>query len=141
MIASGRLLPVQDADLHVEVLDLSAAVLQCGRRRGLAKGNTSARRVQQTYGLIRKLPIGDVAVRQFDRVLHSLVEDANLVMFLQSAGQAAYHLNRQGLVGLLHLHHLEATLESSIGLEEFLVLGPGRGRNGTQFTAGQGRLE
>ena len=46
-----------------------------------------------------------------------------------------------GFVGLLDLDHLEAARQGGVLLEVLLVLRPGRGGDGAQLAAGQGRLE
>ena len=98
--------------------------------------------VEQADRLVGQLAGRDVARRQAHRLAHRLVEDAHLVVLLQRRrpGRASSR-SRPLLARLLDLHHLEAAGQRRVLLEVLLVLGPGRGRDGAQLAAGQGRLE
>ena len=83
MPGAGGGLALEDADLDLEVVDLAAAVLD-GRRDGvLADRHAGAGGVEQADRLVGQLPAGDVAVRELDRRLDRLVEDADAVVLLE----------------------------------------------------------
>jgi hypothetical protein len=125
----------------VRPFDAAHAVFHLGRRRVLRHGHAGARRVQQAHRLVGQLARGNVAVRELDRGLDGLVEQLHAVVLLQHAGHAAQHQDRLHLVGLGHLHDLEAAGERRVFLDVLLVLGPGGGADGAQVAARQRRLE
>ena len=55
--------------------------------------------------------------------------------------QATEHQTGCVVLRLVHLDHLEATLERGVALEIFLALGPGRRGNGAQLAARKHWLE
>ena len=85
---AGDLLALEDADLDLEVLDPRLAVLDGRRRRVLAERDAGAGGVEQADRLVGQLPAGDVAVREPDRRLDRLVEDADLVVLLERRRRA-----------------------------------------------------
>ena len=78
---------------------------------------------------------------ELDRCVERLVQQLDAVMLLERGGDPAQHEQRLGLAGLEHLHHLEPAREGGILLDVFLVLAPGRGRDGSQRPARQRRLQ
>src|SRR6266852_6120272 len=73
--------------------------------------------------------------------LHGLVEDSNVVVFFQRTHNATEHDHALQFRGFFDLDYLKAASQSRVLLKIFLVLRPGGGGDGTQFAAGQCRLE
>ena len=106
------------------------------------RADAGAGRVEQADRLVRQLAIGDVAVRQLDRVLDGLIENADLVMLFQRGrrGRASCAM-ALATSGSSTLTTWKRRLRAASVFEIFLVLHPGGGRDGAQLAAGQGRLE
>ena len=107
----------------------------------LADGDPGARRVDQADRLIGKLAGGDVSVTEMDRRLNGFVENLNLVVLLEDAGDFPHHQNGFLRAGFIDLDDLETTGKSRIFLDVLLVFPPGGGGDGAEGAAGQGRLE
>ena len=138
---AGGPLAIEDADFHLEVIDLAAAVLDGGRDGVQANGHPGAGGVEQADRLVGQLPGRDVAMRELDRALDGFLEDPHAVVLLQDAGESPHHPNGDFLGGLLDLHDLEPAGQCRVLLEVLLVLGPGGGRDRAQLAAGERRLE
>ena len=70
-----------------------------------------------------------------------IILDAHLVVVLVALLQSAKDRDGIHLIGLVDHHRLEAALQGLVFLEVFLVFVERGGTDGTQLTAGQGRLE
>ena len=82
----------QDAEFGVDQGDAALAVLDRGRNGGLAHRHARAGGVDQAdTALSGNCRDGNVARRQPHRLAHRLVQDADLVVLLQRADQAADH--------------------------------------------------
>ncbi len=80
-------------------------------------------------------------MRQLHRRLDRLVEQLHTVVLFKHARHAAQHQDGLDLVGLRHLHDLEAPRQCRVFLDVLLVLGP-RGRaDGAKVAARQCRLQ
>src|SRR6516225_2781496 len=77
----------------------------------------------------------------FDGAFHGLFQDSHAMMFFEDLGEPAHHANGHLFTGLLDLDNLEPSGKGRVLLEILLVLGPGGGGDGSEFAAGQGRLE
>ena len=75
------------------------------------------------------------------RSLQSFIQNANVVMIFERGYDAAQHDDALVLRGLVHFDKLEAPRQRRILFEIFLVFGPGRGGDGAQLAAGQGRFQ
>ena len=69
------------------------------------------------------------------------IENADLVVRLQRADEAADHRDGQRLAWLLDLNHLKTPRQRRIFFEVLLILGPGGRRDRAQFAAGKRRLQ
>ncbi|MNF70775.1 hypothetical protein D3C84_526990 [compost metagenome] len=97
--------------------------------------------VDQVDGLVRQLPVGDVAVRQLGRRDDGAVGDGYPVVHLIALLQAAQDGDGVLLARLVHQHLLEAALEGGVLFDVLAILIQGGGTDAVQLTPGQGRLE
>ena len=141
VIRADGALALEHPGLHRQIVQRAHRVLERGRKRVLAQGQPGARGVQHAHGLVRQLPIGQIAMRQPHRRLGAVVQDPHLVMLLERRDDTPHHDQARLLRRLLHLHQLEASRERGIFLEVLLVLGPRRRGDGAQLAARQGRLQ
>ena len=103
----------------------------------LTDGHPCTCGVQQTDSLVGQLAAWNVAVREFDSSFNSLIQQLDLMMFLQHASNAPAHKDRFFLVRLFDLYHLKAAGQRRIRFDMLLVFGPCGCRNGAQFTTCQ----
>ena len=103
--------------------------------------DTAGRLVDQVDGLVRQLPVGDVAVAEpgggDDRAVGDVHAVVHLVALFQATQDGDGVLHR----GLVHLHLLEAPLQCRVLFNVLAVLVQGGGAHAVQFAPGQGGLE
>ena len=135
LLLDGRLLVgPEPGDLLFQLL--------VGRRRGHpTDAQAAAGLVDEVDGLVRQVPVGQVAVGQVGRGHQGLVGDGHRVVRLVAVAQALQDLDGQRHVGLLHLDGLEAALEGGVLLQVLAVLVDGGGPDGLQLAPGQHGLE
>lgn len=97
--------------------------------------------VDQVDGLVRQLPIGDVAVRQLGRGDDRAVGDAHPVVHFIAFLEATEDGDGVFLARLVHQHLLEAALQRSILLDVLAILVEGSSTDAVQLAARQSRLE
>ena len=141
MIPPQLLLALEDGDRGRQRVELAAGVFDRRGRGHLPHRHPGAGGVEEAHGLVGQLPARNVTPRELDTVGDRLVEDGNTMVLLQRSHGAPQHAHRDGVVRLLHLHHLEAPGERCILLEVFLVFRPGGGGDRAQLAARQRRLE
>ena len=135
LVVDRRVLLLGDA------LQLLLRLAQGGRGGGVAEADARRGLVDEVDGLVRQVPIGDVADRQVGGGLHGLVGDGHLVVLLVALADAQQDLDRL-LHGRLFDHdRLEAALEGGVALDVLAVLVEGRRADALQLAAGQRRLE
>jgi hypothetical protein len=101
MILSRAGLSLQDANLHCQLIDSALRVFNGCRRGCLANGHLSASGIEYADRFVRKLPAGNVAVRQSHGVFHGLIQNAHFVVVLERLNQPAHHDNSCSSVGSL----------------------------------------
>ena len=106
-----------------------------------AQPDPGARLVDQVDRLVRKVAVGEIAVRQLDRREQRLVRVAHLVVGLVAVLQPAQNLDRVGDARLGHEDRLEAAGERRVLLDVAPVLLQRGGADDMHLAAGQGRLE
>ena len=125
-------------------LKLYQAALQLvhGLRLGVdLHANPAGGLIHQVDGLVRQLPIGDVALRQLGRGDDGTVGYIHPVVHLIALLETAQDGDGVFLVGLVHQHFLEAPLQGRILFHVLAILIERGGAHAVQFTAGQGGLE
>ena len=134
LLLEGHLLDLELDDAPVEPVHLLGlrVNLHAQARGGL---------VDEVDGLVRQLPVGDIAMRQrrcrHDGRVGDVHAVMNLVALLQPAedGDGVLHQRLQD-------HHLlEAAFQRRILLDVLAVLVEGRGAHAMQFAAGERRLQ
>ena len=122
-------------------LDGAPAIIELRRHRMLADRDPRARGVEQAHRFVGQLPSRDVAVRQPHRRLERFIEHLNAMMLLEHGRDPSHHQDGLLFAGLGDLYDLEASRECRVLLDVLLVFGPGRGRDRSQRTARQCRLQ
>ena len=122
---------LKDALLNFEVIDLAHGVFDHRRRGVLAEGEAGAGRVHDADSFVGELAACQVAVRELCGGADGFIEDAHVVMFFERADDAAKHDHALLFGGLFDFHDLEAAGQGGVFFEEFFVLGPRGGRDGT----------
>ena len=130
-----------DLTLNLQAFNAALAVFQLSRCGVLADRHACAGRVQQAYGLVGQLTCRNVAVRELHSGLNGFVQQLNLVVLLQHAGNATQHQHRLVLVRFRYLHDLKAACQGRVFFNVLLVLGPGRGPNSAQIAPRQRGFE
>ena len=97
--------------------------------------------VDQVDGLVRQLPIGDVAVRQLGRGDDRAVGDAHPVVHFIAFLEATEDGDGVFLARFVHQHLLEAALQRGILLDVLAILVEGSSTDAVQLAARQSRLE
>src|SRR5690606_3536695 len=97
--------------------------------------------VHQVDGLVRQLPVGDVAVAEGGGGDDGRIGDLDAVVHGVALLQAAQDGDGVLDAGLAHEHLLEAALEGGVLLDVLAVLVESGGADAVQLAAGQGRLE
>ena len=112
-------------------------------RRGghAADAQAAAGLVDEVDGLVRQVPVGDVAVGQVGGRHHGLVGDGDAVVRLVAVAETLQDLDGVAERRLLDLDGLEAALEGGVLLQVLAVLVEGGGADGLQLAAGQHGLE
>ena len=103
--------------------------------------NTRRGGVQQVHRLVRQLTAGEVTPGEGNGGFNGFIRNVHPVVLCVAGLQAPEHQAGGVVVRLVNLNHLEAALQCSVALEVLLVLAPGGGGDGAQFTAGQRRLQ
>ena len=133
--ARRRFLASEHLELRRERVDPPLAVLERGRRRGMADGDARRGGVEHVDRLVRQLAAGDVAARQLHGCLDRLVEDPHAVVLLEGGHQPPHHHGGRLVRRFLDLDHLEAPFERGVLLEVLLVFRPRGGGDGAQQKA------
>src|SRR5438105_2772705 len=81
------------------------------------QGNASTSGIEQTDGLVRKLPVGNITMRQLHSGFQRLIEYLYPMMLLHRRDDPAHHQDSLLLTRLVHLHGLEAPRERRILLD------------------------
>ena len=121
--------------------DLFFDGLVVGRGGHAPDAQTAARLVDQVDGLVRQVPVGDVAVGQVGRRHHGLVGDGDAVVGLVAVPQALQDLDGVGQRRLLHLDRLEPAFQGGVLLQVLAVLVQRGGPDRLQLAPGQHRLQ
>src|SRR5713101_6188313 len=136
-------LVVGDGRFHA-VGDELDALLHLGdlfRKHGLAQLDARAGFVDEVDGLVGQKAIGDVAVREVDRVVQGLLGVGDGVEFLVALAHALQHADGFVLGRRGNFNRLEPALQRAIPLDRLAVLGR-RGRaDALDFAAAQRRLK
>ena len=135
LLLDGQLLVLADPG------DLVLDGLVVGRGGHAPDAQPAAGLVDEVDGLVRQVPVGDVAVGQVGRGHDGLIGDGDAVVGLVAVPQALEDLDGVGQRRLLHLDGLEAALEGGVLLQVLAVLVEGGGPDGLQLAAGQHGLE
>ena len=138
---TARHLALQRGDLDFQPLQVPCGVLDDRRGSALPQRHLGAGGIQHPHRLVRQLAAADVAMRQPDRLGDGLIQHPDAEVLFHQRHHPAQHGGGQRLGRFLHLHHLEAAGQRGVLFKVLLVLGPGRGGDGPQLAAGQGRLE
>ncbi len=116
-------------------------VRQRGGLGGLRDRNAGAGGVEQADRLVRQLAGGDVALGEGDGGGHRAVGDPHAVVLFHRRHEAAQHVDRARLVGLVHRDGLEAAGQRRVLFEVLPVFAPCGGGDGAQGAAGERRFE
>ena len=145
-LALDRLAHVLGLLAHRGELDLELAHAPLGlvelERRGVdLHPEAGARLVDEVDGLVRQLPVGDVAVGEHRGGDQRGVADANAVVRLVALLEAAEDGDGVFDGRLAHEDRLEAALERGVLLDVLAVLVEGRGADAAQLAACEHRLQ
>jgi hypothetical protein len=116
----------------------------CGQRfrDGIeAHAHAGAGGVEQVNGLVRQLTARQITARKRDGSSHRIIGNVHVVVLSIAGFQTTQHQAGRVIIRLVHLHHLEATLQGGIALEVLLVFGPGGRGDGAQFASRQRRFQ
>ena len=97
--------------------------------------------IHQVDSLVWQESVGDVTFRKFDSCDAGVILNTNLVMVLITLLDASENADGVHLVRLVDHYGLEATFQSLILLEVFLILVEGGGADGSQLATCQCRLQ
>ena len=108
---------------------------------GVEQSHSGAGFVDQIDCLVRKEPVGDVAITKGGSGNESFIRDLESVMLLIALTQTTK--NFDGVVDgrLTHIHGLEATLKSGVPFDVFAVFVQCCGSDALEFTPRQSGLE
>ncbi len=121
--------------------DFATQTFQRLGRGGETDAHPRAGGIQHVDGLVRQLPPGQVACRQLGGGRDRIVAQVDTVTLFVDRRQPAQDGDGFRNARLVQLHRLEAPGQRRVLLEIFLVLAPGRRRDGAQLAACQDRLE
>ena len=143
MIDADGSFALENALLHVEIIDLAHGIFDQGRRGVLPEEKRRAQAVSMTLtrSFVWELASSEIAMRELGGGADRFIEDPDVMVFFQRADNAAQHDHALFFGGLFDFDDLKAASEGGVFLEEFLVLGPGGGGDGAEFAARQGRFE
>jgi hypothetical protein len=124
--------------------DLGELLLELAQVRGrchAADPQAAARLVDQVDGLVRQVPVRDVAVGEVRRGHEGLVGDRDRVVALVAVAQALQDVDRVGQRRFLDLDRLEPALERGVLFQVLAVLVEGRRADRLQLASREHRLE
>ncbi len=141
VVRAQRGFALENARLDGQIVERAGGVFD-GRRNGvLAERQPRTRGIEHADGLVGKLAIGQIAVRELHRRCQSVIQDADIVMLFEHGNEAAQHHAALFFGRLFHLDDLEAARQGGVLLEVFLVFGPRGGGDGAQLATREGRFQ
>ena len=127
--------------LDLQLHDPAALIVQFSGHGVDLCADQSAGFVHKVDGLVRQETVGDIAMGQRGRGDESAVVDTNAVIDLIAFLQTSEDRDRILHGGLVHLHGLEAALQSRVLLDIFAVLVQSGGADAVELAARQHGLE
>ena len=127
--------------LDLELNDAPIQLVERLRLRIDLHANQRTRLVDQIDGLVRQLPIRDIAMRQRRRRDDGRIRDLHAMVHFVALFQAAQ--DRDGIFDrrLIDQHFLEAPLQRRVLFDVLAILVEGSGSDAVQFASSQGRLQ
>ncbi len=122
-------------------LQLLFEILDLGRRGQGHEPRPGRSLVDDVDGLVGKLTVGDVAVRQHHGGVDGLLRDLHAMMSFVLVTQTADDLDGLWHAGRAHDDRLKAPLQGPVLLDVLAVLVEGRGADGLDLTSRQGGLQ
>ena len=127
--------------LYLQLLQPAGYLIEFLRHRVALHAQFGGGLVHQVNGLVGQEAVADVAFRQLHSGYAGVVLYTHLVVVLIALLQTAQDADGTQLVGLVHHHRLETTLQRLVLLKVFLVFVERGGADGTELAAGQGRFQ
>ena len=127
--------------LHFKRGNLRANAGQLFRHRVEAHPDARCGGVEQINRLVRQLTARQIAAGKRNSSAHRIVGNVHVMVLGVTGFQTTEHQAGGVIVRLIDFYHLETTLQGRVAFEVLLVLAPGSGRNGTQFTTRQRRFQ
>src|SRR5690606_7330364 len=136
-----RVFTTQQLLFHGQLVQFAAHVAQAPWRGAQVEADPGAGGVEHVNGFVRQLPAGQVAGRHFGGGFQGGVGDQDFVGFLVDGAQTTEYVDGFARGRFVQGDRLEATAQSWVFFEVFLVLAPGGRCDSTQLAPGQCRFQ
>src|SRR5208337_4305055 len=110
-------LTFQNSLLDFQVVQLAGSILDGGRRSTLTERKPRTSGIQNAHRLVGKLAASQVAMREHHGCNQALVENADLMVFLEGGNYSPQHYRALGFNRLFHLDDLETPRQSRVLLK------------------------
>ena len=107
----------------------------------ILQANRCAGFINDINGLVRKVAVIDIALRQTNCLLHGLPAHMDLMMLLVARNNSLQNLQRLCFIRLLHLNRLETSLQCGIPLDILVILIDGRRTDHLNLASCKSRLQ